>query len=151
MKFGSDIQSLIFGLNESQRNEFIELITKWKSDGLSKIGEYSNSFTPDEIIESIITTTKFERNQKKKDDASSKVLTTIPKNNWGVHRTHCCIKHGCKYGDSDCPVELALVEQDYDCESCVDEDIFEEFNGKQINRKEIYKRKIRNIKLKSLI
>ena len=23
---------------------------------------------------------------------------------YGVHRTHCCILHGCKYGDDDCPV-----------------------------------------------
>ena len=36
----------------------------------------------------------------------------------GVHRTHCCILHGCKYGDSDCPVVNAQVKQDYTCEDC---------------------------------
>ena len=24
--------------------------------------------------------------------------------NVGVHQTHCCVVHGCKYGDEDCPV-----------------------------------------------
>ena len=37
---------------------------------------------------------------------------------WGVHRTHCCIVHGCKYGDGDCPVVNADVEQIYLCEDC---------------------------------
>ena len=40
----------------------------------------------------------------------------IPKENWGVHETHCCKKHGCKYGYEDCPVELGLTKQDYACE-----------------------------------
>ncbi len=36
----------------------------------------------------------------------------------GVHRTHCCKWHGCKYGDDDCPVANGEVEQDYLCERC---------------------------------
>ena len=36
----------------------------------------------------------------------------------GVHQTHCCIEHGCKYGNSNCPVELGLVQQTYLCEDC---------------------------------
>jgi hypothetical protein len=36
----------------------------------------------------------------------------------GVHKTHCCLSHGCKYGDENCPVELGHVVQDYECESC---------------------------------
>lgn len=35
-----------------------------------------------------------------------------------VHKSHCCKKHGCKYGDNDCPVELGEVIQDHPCESC---------------------------------
>lgn len=35
-----------------------------------------------------------------------------------VHTEHCCIKHGCKYGDENCPVELGIKQQSYDCESC---------------------------------
>ena len=36
----------------------------------------------------------------------------------GVHRTHCCKIHGCKYGDDDCPVVLGIVKQDHPCEEC---------------------------------
>lgn len=34
----------------------------------------------------------------------------------GTHRTHCCIVHGCKYGDNSCPVVSGEVKQAYDCE-----------------------------------
>lgn len=37
---------------------------------------------------------------------------------YGVHETHCCEIHGCKYGDEDCPVVLGIVKKKYDCESC---------------------------------
>lgn len=36
----------------------------------------------------------------------------------GVHRTHCCKSHGCKYGEEDCPVATGLIKQDYPCENC---------------------------------
>ena len=36
----------------------------------------------------------------------------------GVHAAHCCKWHGCKYGDSDCPVANGEVEQEYPCEDC---------------------------------
>lgn len=41
----------------------------------------------------------------------------------GMHRSHCCWIHGCKYGGYDCPVtdpEIKLA-QDYPCEACDDE------------------------------
>jgi hypothetical protein len=38
----------------------------------------------------------------------------------GVHTTHCCDHHGCKYGDDDCPVVLKTHKQVYPCESCGD-------------------------------
>ena len=58
----------------------------------------------------------------------------------GVHRTHCCILHGCKYGDSDCPVVNAQVKQDYTCEDCdydvlIDSD-FSEWNRHSMNENE---------------
>jgi 8-oxo-dGTP diphosphatase len=34
---------------------------------------------------------------------------------WGVHVTHCCAVHGCKYGEDDCPVALGKVAQKYAC------------------------------------
>ena len=36
----------------------------------------------------------------------------------GAHRTHCCVAHGCKYGDRNCPVETGRIQQDYLCEDC---------------------------------
>lgn len=36
----------------------------------------------------------------------------------GVHKTHCCVLHGCKYGDQNCPVESKLIAQEYPCEMC---------------------------------
>ena len=36
----------------------------------------------------------------------------------GVHASHCCKWHGCKYGDSDCPVVSGEIEQLYLCEDC---------------------------------
>jgi len=37
---------------------------------------------------------------------------------WCVHSEHCCINHGCKYGDDDCPVWRGFKRQSYPCESC---------------------------------
>ena len=36
----------------------------------------------------------------------------------GVHQSHCCKLHGCKYGDKDCPIEQGRITQDGPCESC---------------------------------
>lgn len=55
----------------------------------------------------------------------------------GVHRTHCCILHGCKYGDSDCPVFCRVVIQKYPCENCDNigvktvQDLFDVMNKKK--------------------
>lgn len=35
-----------------------------------------------------------------------------------MYITHCCIIHGCKYGDDDCPVVTKKVKQEYTCEGC---------------------------------
>ena len=42
----------------------------------------------------------------------------MPVDKTGVHAAHCCQKCGCKYGDSDCPVELGTVEAKHECEWC---------------------------------
>lgn len=34
----------------------------------------------------------------------------------GVHRTHCCPRHGCMYGYDTCPVEQGDVVQEFQCE-----------------------------------
>lgn len=45
----------------------------------------------------------------------------------GVHVSHCCAMHGCKYGDGEnCVVENKSHKQDYPCEACVDVEEAEE-------------------------
>ena len=39
---------------------------------------------------------------------------------YGAHITHCCVMHGCKYREDDCPVVNEIVEQEYVCETCSD-------------------------------
>ena len=36
----------------------------------------------------------------------------------GVHTSHCCAKHGCKYCDEACPVETGRLQQEHPCEDC---------------------------------
>ena len=49
-------------------------------------------------------------------------VVRVPKN-YGVHREHCCVIHGCKYGDSNCPVVLKKLLQSYPCQDCSWEEI----------------------------
>ena len=55
--------------------------------------------------------------------------------NIGIHISHCCKWHGCKYGDPDCPVALGEVEQKYLCEYCYEE----------LEHEDCYRQIIRNI------
>ncbi len=41
--------------------------------------------------------------------------------NDGVHTSHCCAWHGCKYADEGCPVEEGRLRQEHKCESCSDQ------------------------------
>ena len=54
----------------------------------------------------------------RQENESGGKITSIPKKDWGVHQTHCCSKHGCKYGHYDCPVMLDLIKQSCPCEWC---------------------------------
>ncbi|PLS19419.1 hypothetical protein CVD28_03110 [Bacillus sp. M6-12] len=45
----------------------------------------------------------------------------MEKSKHGVHAHHCCIIHGCKYGNDDCPVTNKEVQQVYTCEYCSEE------------------------------
>jgi len=38
------------------------------------------------------------------------------------HIEHCCLRHGCKYGKSDCPVASGADQQEIPCESCMEEE-----------------------------
>ena len=35
-----------------------------------------------------------------------------------AHTEHCCLTHGCKYGEEDCTVTTGKFPQSYDCEEC---------------------------------
>lgn len=48
-------------------------------------------------------------------------MAKVDKEKYGVHQSHCCVRHGCGYGAEDCPVVSGEIKQDYICEWC-DED-----------------------------
>jgi hypothetical protein len=50
--------------------------------------------------------------------ATSEVFVFHPEYKVAVHQGHCCERHGCKYGDTDCPVKLGTYPQAYPCEYC---------------------------------
>lgn len=38
-----------------------------------------------------------------------------------VHTEHCCARHGCKYGNDNCPVWTGKKKQSFDCEMCAED------------------------------
>ncbi len=70
----------------------------------------------------------------------------------GVHRTHCCVIHGCKYGDRDCPVKLANITQEYLCEDCTD--VYDKYTGTLCEESQMWnkiKEKKRKVTLDKLL
>lgn len=70
------------------------------------------------------------QNEKEGLSAIEKINTQLGMDEWyntvfklsrkgSDHSTHCCVHHGCKYGDEDCPVTNEIVRQKYKCEVCV--------------------------------
>ena len=39
----------------------------------------------------------------------------------GDHAYNCCIVHGCKYGDNNCPVTIGIIRQKHICATCSSE------------------------------
>lgn len=115
LKFNSDIVSLIYSMNIDQREKLSNLFKDIKSDGLDSS---LIQFTFDDIIEKIDSITNYENRKAEVENLVSVGKTSIPESRWGVHNTHCCNDHGCKYGDIDCPVTLGLSKQVYKCEDC---------------------------------
>ena len=118
----SDLKSLIHHLNVDQRKRFIVFLESVFNEGTNVViknnGTRRTETTIEDIIEDINNTTEYEKIQKIAEEAASKGETAIPKEDWGVHEGHCCSKHGCKYGDVDCPVALGIAEQDGECYVC---------------------------------
>lgn len=54
-----------------------------------------------------------------------------------VHTEHCCIIHGCKYGDEDCPVVSGEKSQSYLCESCSEEG--NQYSWAKIHKQQVFK------------
>ncbi len=112
----NDINSLIYRLNESQRLELLNLFTKFKQEGILK--NVYDKFTIEDVIEEVISINEYELLRRLSSEAAEIGETTISTDRWGVHETHCCTEHGCKYGDVDCPVSLEITVQRYACENC---------------------------------
>lgn len=77
------------------------------------IEQFDNNFTdktPKELVRSIIEDIEkeigYRMMRKLVKEAVASGHTTIPKDHWGVHETHCCADMGCKYGHEDCPVVM---------------------------------------------
>jgi hypothetical protein len=63
---------------------------------------------------------------KKTNTANTKRLKRIPDDpcRHGIHYEHCCIEHGCKYGDNNCPIWVGKQRQARPCQDCSTTDIF---------------------------
>jgi hypothetical protein len=119
--YDSQINLLVNKMSFEQRDRFVVFLEQLKSEGLLVISEsYHRKISINDIIESINFTTRYDIRRDLANKAAEKGETTIQVEDWGVHITHCCSKHGCKYGDIDCPVAIELAKQTYPCESCND-------------------------------
>jgi hypothetical protein len=47
-----------------------------------------------------------------------KIFEPGPESEKDVHTEHCCVDHGCKYGNEDCPVVKETKRQSHACEHC---------------------------------
>ena len=113
LKYDSDLVGLIYMMDLPTRTQFISFIED------ANITCDDNTLK-EQIINRTNEITDYEIIRKKAIEFASRGETTIPKNEWCVHESHCCDKHGCKYNDSDCPVILNLASQKYPCEVCND-------------------------------
>lgn len=75
----------------------------------------------------------------------------IPQMHDGVHRTHCCVLHGCKYGDDNCPVCLGHIEQKYLCEDCSPIHSNRLPNDYEDKQRDKFKAKIRELKINRIV
>lgn len=115
--FGPSLSDLVYKLTENQQLRLKTLLEDFEKEGLC------NRFSFEEcsikhMIKDIQITIECNKKLKLSQEAANKEETTVPKSNWGVHETHCCSNHGCKYGHVDCPVTIELIKQEYPCEDC---------------------------------
>lgn len=60
----------------------------------------------------LVEATRYETHQEA-EAKTAELCGVLKIMNVAVHETHCCVDHGCKYGDHDCPVASGEVEQKY--------------------------------------
>jgi len=116
LKYDNDIKTLIWAMSEPQRSNFSDFMKNMKNTGLDD--KLKDDLMCDVIINEIHSVSLYEKQNKDKEHAASKGETKVHPNKFGVHRTHCCKYHGCKYGDIDCPVVVEIIVQEYPCEDC---------------------------------
>ena len=58
----------------------------------------------------LVEATRYETHQEA-EAKTAELCGVLKIMNVAVHETHCCVDHGCKYGDHDCPVASGEVEQ----------------------------------------
>lgn len=116
--YNSEISRLIDHLNDSQRQKFKDLILEFIKENNSNGVKFDrDNFSLEKTVEDMEWSEEYDKRRRESSEAAEKGETTIPKDKWGVHETHCCSVHGCKYGDEDCPVSIGLTGG-VRCESC---------------------------------
>lgn len=121
----------LFALKSSKVEKYSdEFISERLGEIIYIFGELNFNIIKSEAWETYINESKpFDESQIKEmrdfltmvDERMNETKCNIPKEQWGVHITHCCNEHGCKYGDKGCPVELGLTKAKYLCEHCLDD------------------------------
>lgn len=94
--------------NEPKQINEHPAITPEKRSELMALAKKIDAEEKDEIIAK--GKILFEQHEKKKKFDFEK--------NGDVHTAHCCIAHGCKYSDEDCPVATGKKPQEHTCEIC---------------------------------
>ena len=111
-------------LNKGYRSmETDEVKSEYINDILSKSD--LTFFKMEDIINLLIFAENIKLDKELYDKIEDEIYEEVPKEKWGVHETHCCSTHGCKYGNPKCPVLNGSIKQKYPCEFC-EEDEFDE-------------------------
>lgn len=123
-KIDAEAYANSFEAQDARHKKSLELLDKYMRE------------TPPEEIKALIDSLDWARDEDENKTGYAAEALDLHKVKTGVHRTHCCKRHGCKYNESDCPVTSGEVIQDHSCEYCVFEgpietweDIFDRFEA----------------------
>jgi hypothetical protein len=105
-------------MNNRKKLEAIKQLLDTINDAQTRLQTFAgSSITPsvDLALQCYITGEPVSANEMFVHDVVERALQDIK----NVHTEHCCLTHGCKYCDADCPVETGKQEQSFPCESCL--------------------------------